>query len=363
MSMRIGCCITPHGFGHAARTAAILEAIGRRLVVQGVIGTTVPRWFFNDSLSISFSYSRLTTDIGLIQKNSLVEDLPATRQALDRFYPLSNDCIDKAADIFKDCDCILCDIAPLGIAAARRLGIPSLLIENFTWDWIYSGYQRQLPALGVHIEHLAELYGQADYHLQTDPVCRPVAGAVRIPPVSRIGKKDRRWIRRFLGIDEQAIVVLVTMGGLARDDYNMGSLQQAGKHVFLLAGKGKSLTISGNIYQLPRQCGLYHPDLIAASDLVVGKVGYSTLAEVYAAGVPYAYVCRETFRESAILAEFIEHNNIGLAIGAVDFQSGRWLQRLPELLSIGSGKKPRENGANVAARFITDRLFVQRQLG
>lgn len=358
MSLCVGCCITPHGFGHAARTAAILEAIGQRVVVQGVIGTTVPRWFFNDSLSIPFSYYPLTTDIGLIQKNSLVEDLPATRQALDKLYPLSAECIDKAADVFKNCACILCDIAPLGIAAARRLGIPSLLIENFTWDWIYTGYRRQLPALAFHIEYLGELYGQADYRLQTDPVCRPVTGAVRIPPVSRVGKKDRRWIRKFLGIDEQATVILMTMGGLAGDDYDMGLLQQAGKYVFLLAGKGTSLTISGNIYQLPRQCGLYHPDLIAASDLVVGKVGYSTLAEVYAAGVPYAYVCRETFRESAILAEFIEGNNIGIAIPMADFQNDNWLQRLPEFLSSGSGKKPRENGADVAARFITDILFV-----
>ncbi|MFX6019324.1 hypothetical protein ABTF08_20820, partial [Acinetobacter baumannii] len=42
---------------------------------------------------------------------------------------------------------VLCDISPLGLEAARTAGIPSVLLESFTWDWIYRGYCEREPAL------------------------------------------------------------------------------------------------------------------------------------------------------------------------------------------------------------------------
>ena len=32
------------------------------------------------------------------------------------------------------------DVPPLAFAAAHAAGIPSIAIANFTWDWIYEGY-------------------------------------------------------------------------------------------------------------------------------------------------------------------------------------------------------------------------------
>ncbi|HHL33080.1 MAG TPA: hypothetical protein ENJ30_01805 [Desulfobulbaceae bacterium] len=357
MTLRVGCCITPHGFGHAARTAAILAAIGRQMDIEPVLCTTVPRWFFADSLSMPFSYHPSATDIGLVQKNSLVEDLPATLQALDGLYPLSEKRIERAAEIFKDCGCILCDIAPLGIAAARRLGVPSVLIENFTWDWIYEGYLDQEKGFLPYIEYLQLLYRQADYHLQTIPICHRSPGAVPIAPVSRVRKMDRAEIRRLLAIDEQAGVVLMTMGGIGGDAYDTSLLQRAGEYVFLFAGQEKSLPASGNIRFLPRECGIFHPDLIGASDLVVGKVGYSTLAEVYAAGVPWAYISRKSFPESRVLVDFIRQNHMGAEVSADDVHNGSWLDQLPDLVNMQSNNKERENGADGAADFIIDRVL------
>ena len=57
----------------------------------------------------------------------------------------------------------------------------------------------------------------------------------------------------------------------------------------------------GHIIRLPAQSAFYHPDLIHAADVVVGKLGYSTLAEVWAAGVPFGYVVRPQFPESGPL--------------------------------------------------------------
>jgi hypothetical protein len=41
--LRIGCCITPHGLGHAARACAVMEALSLRLPVHYKIVSTEVR--------------------------------------------------------------------------------------------------------------------------------------------------------------------------------------------------------------------------------------------------------------------------------------------------------------------------------
>ena len=55
---------------------------------------------------------------------------------------------------------------------------------------------------------------------------------------------------------------------------------------------------------MPHHSAFYHPDLVNASDAVVGKLGYSTVAEAALAGVSYAYVPRNQFRETESFGKF-----------------------------------------------------------
>lgn len=355
MGVRIGCCITPHGFGHAARTAAVMEAMAGNMAVEVTVVTTVPEWFFRQSLTMPFRYYALQTDIGLIQKSSLYEDLESTLTALDEFYPLSKVHIERAMDCFAGCDLLVCDIAPLGIVVAERLGIPSLLIENFTWDWIYSGYLERIPGLEIHIQYLKDIYNRATYHLQTVPVCRTIA-APKVPPISRAVRLEAVEVRRRLDVSAEDELVLITMGGMVGDDFPIELLTGMEGFVFLLPGRERTGRMGTNVRCMPQESGLYHPDLVAAADAVVGKVGYSTLAEVYAAGVPFGYILREGFPESPVLADFIRSEIAGLEIAAGDFQSGDWLHQLQPLVHLPSFPGPRENGADKAARYILNLL-------
>ncbi len=79
--------VTPHGFGHAARSAAVIEALGRRNpLLEFEIVTTVPDWFFSQSLSVRHRVRPLTTDVGLVQLSPTQEDAQATVRALERFW-------------------------------------------------------------------------------------------------------------------------------------------------------------------------------------------------------------------------------------------------------------------------------------
>ena len=107
---------------------------------------------------------------------------------------------------------------------------------------------------------------------------------------------------------------------------------------------------------LPAHSEHFHPDLVAASDAVVGKVGYSTLAEVYAAGVPFGYVLRPDFRESQVLVDFIRRHMDGLSIDVAQFYRGGWLSVLPELLAMPRRKRRASNGARQIAEILCRRI-------
>jgi len=354
--LHLGCCITPHGFGHAARVTAVLAALSRRVRLHCTIVTRVPRWFFHDCGVASLQWHDLQTDVGFVQKSSLEEDMAATRSALDGFYPLDDDRIDRACQLFAGCDCILSDIAPLGIAAAARLGIPSVLLENFTWDWIYRAYSQEHPFLIPHIAWLEEIYARADHHLQAQPVCHPVHDAVPLAPVYRAARTEPRQIREYFRIEDTQPVILLTMGGIRGRNFFVDALQRKNKYVFLLAGTGEREQRMGNVYQIPAQTPLYHPDLIRAADLVIGKLGYSTVAEVYGAGTPFAFVGRPSFPESGVLASFVTGNRMGREIEHHAFVSGEWLEQLDELLALPRFEGNRENGAEQAAEYLLARV-------
>ncbi len=354
--LHLGCCITPHGFGHAARVTAVLAALSRRVRLRCTVLTRVPPWFFNDCGAASLQWHDVRTDVGFVQKSSLEEDMEATRLVLDDFYPLDEGRINRACNLFSGCGCILSDIAPLGIVAAARLGIPSILLENFTWDWIYRAYSQEHPFLIPHANYLEELYARADHHLQARPVCQPARNAFTLAPVYRAPRSEPRQIREYLGIGENRPVLLLTMGGIRGRNFFVHALQRKNKYVFLLAGTGEKEQRLGNVYQIPAQTPLYHPDLIRAADLVVGKLGYSTVAEVYGAGTPLAFVGRPCFPESGVLARFVTDNRMGREIEHHAFVTGEWLEQLDDLLAMPRREDRRENGAEQAADYLLARV-------
>ena len=107
-----------------------------------------------------------------------------------------------------------------------------------------------------------------------------------------------------------------------------------------------------NLALLPHHSDFFHPDLINACDAVIGKLGYSTLAEIYHAGVPYGYIPRSTFKESEALEAFVKNQMNGCAISESQFQEGSWVSFLPEILALPRIKRDDLNGAVEAARFV-----------
>jgi hypothetical protein len=354
-SLPIAVFISPHGYGHAARACAVMQALSElEPVTRFEVFTLVPEWLFEDSLTCPFTYHPLLTDIGVVQKTPLVEDLEETIRRLGGFLPFQASLVDGLARTLETLRCrlVLCDISPLGLAVAQQAGLPSVLVENFTWDWIYEPYLASIFRFSHPIAALAGLFEAATAHIQTEPVCRPDARFPTVPPVSRVPRLPSNAVRRRLGVPADAPAVLLTMGGMPWRHGSLDPLEGHGEVFFVVPGAAERVERRGHLITLPHRSGFFHPDLVHASDAVVGKLGYSTVAEVYDAGVPFAYIQRPTFRESGPLAAFVNSHIPALPLHAADVTDGTWLARLPELLRHPKGVGPRASGAADAARIV-----------
>ncbi len=324
--------ITCHGYGHAARACAVIETLIRRFTdVQVEIFTSVPEFFFKESLAGMVSIHPVNVDVGLIQDSPFSEDLFQTLEELNKSYPfdgrLANNLKRKILGI--NCDLVICDISPIGIYVAGLAKIPSVLIENFTWDWIYESYLDEYPGFLKHVDYLRHVYSGATLRLKTEPLCGPIHGSERvIAPISRSPHVAGEKIRRSLGVPDGEKMVLITMGGIPNEGL-MEIVFDITGYTLVIPGGANKLEVKDKVIYLPHHSNYYHPDLMHAADIVIGKAGYSTIAEVYHSGTPYGYILRPNFRESGPLEEFIQRHLPACEITIEEYKEGSWVNKIP----------------------------------
>jgi uncharacterized protein (TIGR00661 family) len=352
--------ITGHGFGHAARASAVISAIYEKdKTIRFIIFTSIPQWFFDSQDLPSLEYHNLKTDIGMVQDSALIEDPRATLEHLKAYYPIIpsrfqwvEECLAK-----NNVSLIISDISPLGIFLSNRLQIPGLLIENFTWDWIYGGYQPEYPDFQPFISYLADVYRGADWHIQATPHCQDYSKSDLITnPICRKNFLTRSEIRTQLKVEIDAQMVLVTMGGIETNlDLNM-ELKKIDSVKFVIPGASSHFKIEDNLILIPHHSRFYYPDLVASSDLVIGKLGYSTLAEIYYAGIPLMYFSRPGFRESQCLINFVRAEISFAKITQEQLHSGEWKSSLLHLIGNEKTVRAEINGRHQVADFILKKI-------
>jgi hypothetical protein len=332
-----------------------MEAILRRNAnVHFELFTTCPPQLFKASIGDDFGYHAVQPDIGVIQLSPLKEDLQATCDQLDKMLPYNKKLIHSLAEQLKGLNCcmVICDIAPLGIEVANKAGLPSILIENFTWDWIYRGYLNEERRLAPHIAYLEGLFHRADHHIQTQPICKATREAVTMKPMYRNTRSDRRQIRRQLGIPYESPMVLVSMGGVP-DRFQFLSKVPSNLHVyFVISGANGRRSPHDRVLLLPKHSNFFHPDLMAAADALIGKAGYSTVAEAYQTGIPFGYIERPQSPESPVLEAFIRRHLPCTAIAMETYDNGQWIEHVPQLLAIPRSRPRTRNGADDVAGYI-----------
>lgn len=352
--------ISSHGFGHASRASAIMDALSARIPqIHFEIYTGTPEWLFTDSAVRNYTYHPGAVDVGLVQSSPMEHDLPKTVAEVDAFLDrIPRNSADLAAELKQEnVQAVICDISPLGIVAGKKAGLPVFLFENFTWDWIYEPYTEECPAFIEINRRLRDIFSMPDHRMQSEPLCdRLPEPEVLIPPVSRRPHHSPETLRKSLDIPEHHRIGLISMGGIPENlDFAVDS-RIPDDVTLLLPGTFERTEKIGNKVLLPHHSGFYHPDMIHAADFVIGKAGYSTIAEVCAAGAAYGFISREHFRESDVTSAFLRCRPNTLEISQARFDAFTLDEEITELLRLGKTAPQPVCGRDAAADFILQTL-------
>ena len=321
-----------------------------------------PEWVFRDSFLTNYRYHAGAVDVGLVQSGPMEHDLPKTIQAVTGYLNSIPAASVKLAEELKrlDVQAVVCDISPLGIMAGKKAGLPVILFENFTWDWIYEIYAADHPEFNEINRRFREIFSQADIRMQSDPLCDPMdprpSNVFYVPPVSRRPHHSAEELREMLDIPPENRIGMISMGGIPENLDRAVNCRIPEDVVLLLPGTFSKTERIGNKILLPHHSNVYHPDMVNASDFLIGKAGYSTIGEVCASGAAYGFISRSNFRESEVTSAFLNNRPNTLEISLERFEKFLLNEEIEALLALGKTCAQPVNGSGIAADIILQTL-------
>jgi L-arabinokinase len=354
--------ISGHGFGHASRQIEIINASGA--IAPGrpiLIRTSAPRWLFERTLRVRAQVLPGECDTGVVQIDSLHPDIPATIARASGFYRELPARTARETALLREhqVSLVISDAPPLACAAAAAAGIPSVVVSNFTWDWIYEGYSTEVAVAPGLIDTIQEAYSRAvaGWRLPRHGGFATVPGVRDVPFVARHARHPRDDVRQALGLPRDVPIVLVSFGGYGIERLDLSRLDCRDRFVVLLTADRPMGPVPDGVTILPEariyESGRRYEDLVGAVDVVLSKPGYGIISECVASRTGFLYTSRGNFAEyDALVREmprflrcaYIDHDSLF---------AGRWSAALDAILTAPEPpERPATNGAEVVAGMI-----------
>ncbi|MDX9703027.1 MAG: hypothetical protein RBU23_08300 [Candidatus Auribacterota bacterium] len=361
MKKKIVFYISGHGFGHATRNLAIIQAIQHKYIdVDVYIRSNAPEWIFKENLLRPVYYHNLRIDTGTYQKDFIHLDKKKSFTAYDQLVQTRDQLIYSEVMFLhaNNIDLIVADIPPTAFYIASSAAIPAVALANFSWDWIFEPYLDEYPEYSYLIEDMRAGYKKADMLLRL-----PFAGDLSvfrkitdIPLILRNPLYTQQEVRRELGISEETRpVILCSFGGFNTSDLDIAFIMAAYRDFFFI-GFSSEYQRGENYLLLPYNSNIDHPSLVACSAMVISKLGFSTVAECVGTGTPLMYISRDDFREYPVLEAGLKPLIPSYLIPRDNFFSGFWQKHLNTFMATIAGK-PKEvrcpiDGSQQAATLI-----------
>lgn len=361
--MRLAYYITPHGFGHAVRSLEVIRHLMHSAPGLHVhVVSDLPDFLVRENVGASVSTTRKRLDVGLVQRDSLRFDLAATLEAVSALRD------DEAVIMADECrflrekriDAVVSDVAFIPFMAAARLGIPSIGIGNFTWDWIYEAFAREDRRWRPLISWIREAYSLCGLFLRL-PMhgdCSVFPDIEDVPLIARHATRGREESRRMLGVGSEARGYLVSFTALDLEEASLRRIEQIGHATFFTKRPlGWDLSNGRGLDEMD----LSYADVVAAVDAVITKPGYGIVADCLAHGTPMIYTDRGEFPEYLILVEEMERQLTTVFLPSDDLYQGRWASAIRRVEGLPRRSPAlRTDGASVCARIIGETVAGAR---
>ena len=370
MPSAIAWYISGHGFGHASRQIEIINAVrARRPDLPIVVRTGAKPWIFDLTLRSPVEVQQVECDTGVAQIDSLRLDEVETLRRAGEFYAIFDRRVRDEAEFLRTtgASLVVADIPPLGIAAAREAGVPSIAIGNFTWDWIYEAYEPELAGLPHLVPMIRDASAGASQYLRL-PMwggfeMAPAELTLDLPLVARRSSRTRADTRAALGLPRDRRLVLLSFGGHGLQDLDAAALRDLGpEYLVVVTGHlqlARAARAAGDDVAVFDERALYdggwrYEDLVAAADVVLTKPGYGIIAECAANDAAILYTSRGHFVEYEVLVQEMPLYVRSQFIPQDALFAGDWRPYLDELLAQDRPEPPDVTGADAAADLILE---------
>jgi len=358
---RIAFYVSAHGFGHAVRIGALLAALRERARggIELQVRSEAPRELFarRDPGAV---HSAARIDVGVIQRSALELDLPASLAAHEAFLASWDAAVAREAAWLREAraELVVGDIPPLAFAAADRAGLPAAAVANFSWDWILEAWAADEPRWRPVVVRYAAAYGLAErlFRLPLHGELRAFPSVVDVPFLVNRSRADPARVAEALGFaaNDPRPLVLVSFGGFGSGP--VAAARWDALDAYRFAGFGAAPAgFPAAWRRVPEHVA--HEDVVAACDVVIGKPGYSTCAEVIAHRARFLHLPRTDFREVAPLESGLASCACSQPMPRQDFFAGRWRRHLDAILARARpAAAPPADGAEVIAEALLGRM-------
>ncbi|XP_028791770.1 L-arabinokinase-like [Neltuma alba] len=355
--------VTGHGFGHATRVAEVV----RHLILAGhdvyVVSGAPDFVFTSDIQSPRLFIRKVLLDCGAVQADALTVDRLASLEKYSVTAVKARATIlEKETQWLKSikADLVVSDVVPVACRAAADAGIRSVCVTNFSWDFIYAEY---VMAAGNHhrsiVWQIAEDYSHCEFLIRLPGYCPMPAfrDVIDVPLVVRRLRKSRKEVRKELGIADDVKVVVLNFGGQPSGWTLKEEFLPPG-WLCLVCGASDSQDLPPNFKKLAKNA--YTPDIIAASDCMLGKIGYGTASEALAFKCPFVFVRRDYFNEEPFLRNMLEQYQSGVEMIRRDLFTGHWKPYLERAMTLKPCYEGGINGGEVAAHILQETAFGKK---
>ncbi|KAI4379727.1 hypothetical protein MLD38_005984 [Melastoma candidum] len=349
--------VTGHGFGHATRVVEVV----RHLILAGHdvhVVTAAPDFVFTTEVQSPRLFIRkVLLDCGAVQADALTVDRLAS---LEKYSETA--VVPRASILATEvewlksikADLVVTDVVPVACCAAADAGIRSVCVTNFSWDFIYAEY---VMDAGHHhrkiVWQIAEDYSHCEFLIRLPGYCPMPAfrDAIDVPLVVRRLHRTREEVRKELGISEDVKVVILNFGGQP-SGWKLEEKYLPPGWLCLVCGASESQNLPPNFVKLAK--ATYTPDVIAASDCMLGKIGYGTVSEALAYKLPFVFVRRDYFNEEPFLRNMLEYYQCGVEMIRRDLLTGHWKPYLERAVRLKPCYEGGINGGEVAAHILQE---------
>lgn len=291
-------------------------------------------------------------DVGVEQSDDVTVDLDATRERLERWQGDLGHVVRREVRRLEGAfDLVLGDVPSPAFDAAKRAGIRSVAVANFSWDWIYSelGFAEASAVAAAG-------YASAGLLLEATPFGPMPAFPVREPVglIAREPSLRRTAARESLGVSHEQSLVVLAFQPASAPPLTLPPSRPG--RVFAAPAGFPGVGSRADFRALPGAVSF--PDALAAADVVVGKPGYGLIGDVEASGVRFLYVPRPGFPENAVLEAHLGGRPGTMALPSTQLASGAWEEGLAYLEVSPRPARADVGGAARAARAIAAHVGI-----